>query len=379
VLVLALLAALALIRRRLEPHLQGALFVLGLVALAAFISSAPPHGTVLGVNVPFPSDLIMKVTTTWRVYSRFVALVMVALVSMAAVGLHVLTRGRRLPAKVAMLLVAAVAIPLDLWEPGKGTNAISEPADYVFLAHQPHGLTAEYPLVPSVDSQYNDVFNQYIHGNPMINGYGTGTLEEKRAMTLANLSDPSTAGRLASLGVRYVIVEPVPPLYGLPAPGTPRTGFQRLYQGPSGSVYRVTARPAGPALPTVGAGFADTETLPDHSTFNWMVASTGTIELAGGTCRGCRGILGMTVSSFARPRTVVISMGRRVLLRRRVAAPTRLQVPLTYRGIEQLTISATPGPQSIHATTGSPDYRSVSLGLGQLSFVWPSAAPSLRR
>lgn len=371
VLLLALVAIVALGRRRLEPRLRAPAFLLGVVALTAFITSGPPHGMVLGVNVPFPSDLIMKITTTWRVYSRFVVLVMLAVTALAGIGMHVLCRGRGRFACLGAMIAATVLIPLDLWERGPGTNTVTVPAVYTALAHEPHGLTAEYPLVPSVDSLYTDIFYQNVHGNRMINGYGSDTPAEKRALSLAKLSDPSTAPRLASLGVRYVLLEPQQPLYGLPSPGVPGAGFARIYHGPSGSVYRVTARPAGPAVATAANGFGTTETQPDGSAFNWLEQPSGSIELAG-TCHDCRGILGVTVSSFARPRTVVISLNRRVLVRRVVTAPVRLEVPVTYTGIESLKISASPGPQSIAATVGGPDTRSVSINVSAFSYTWPA-------
>jgi hypothetical protein len=371
VLVLALVAIVALVRRRLEPRLRAPVVLLAVIALGAFVTSAPPHGMVLGVNVPFPSDLIMKITTTWRVYSRFVILVMLCVTALAGIGLHVLCGGRRSSVRVAVMIAASVLIPLDLWKHRGITTTLRVPAVYTALAHQPHGLTAEYPLVPSVDSLYNDIYYQSVHGNRMINGYGSDTAAERRALTLVKLSDPSTAPRLASLGVRYVLLEPKPPLYGLPSPGVPGAGFARIYHGPSGSVYRVIASRTGPGVATASTGFGQTETEPDGSTLNWLEQPSGSIELAG-TCRGCRGILGLTVASFARPRTVVISLNRRVLVRRVVTAPVRLEVPVTNAGIENLNISASPGPQSIAATIGGPDTRSVSVNIRALTYTWPA-------
>ncbi len=210
----------------------------------------------------------------------------------------------------------------------------------------------------------------------MINGYDAGSPQEARAESLANLADPSTAPRLAALGVRYVILDAAPPLYGLPSPGTPGHGFRLLIRNPYASVYRVTARPSGPAIASTASGFYDTERMVSGAPFNWMSQRQGTLELAG-SCRGCRGVLEMNLVSFARPRLVTIRSGNTVLLKRWVSTPTEVKLPVTYRGPGQtLAISATPGPQSIHQTVpSSPDTRSVSIQVSGVQFVWPASAP----
>jgi hypothetical protein len=379
-LLLAIVAVSAAFRRRLSPRLVGVVGVLGLTALVGFIASLPPELSILGVNVPAPSHFVMKVTTTWRVYSRFVVLVMLAVTALAGVGLDAIVRGRRMPVQVLVMLVAAIVVPLDLWGRLVGrTNTYAAPAVYTELARQPKGLTAEYPLTPQGYNNYGDIFFQNVHGMPMINGYDSGSPQEARAETLANLADPSTAPRLAALGVRYVVLDAVPPLYGLPSPGTPGRGFHLLIRSSYGSVYRVTAHPSGPALATVASGFFDTERTASGAPFNWMSQDQGTIELAG-TCRGCRGVLEMNVLSFATPRLVTIRSGDRVLLKRWVSTPTQIRLPLTYRAPGQtLTIATDPGPQSIHeAVPTSGDMRSVSIQVSGLQFVWPvSGHPSV--
>jgi hypothetical protein len=369
VVVLALIALIVLARRRLDPRLAGATVIVAVVAVVALICSAPPRGEVLGINVPFPSAVIMHVTSTWRAYSRFVVLVMLAATLLAGVGLHALIAGRRLPVRVLVLVLAAVVVPLDLWSTGSGTNTNAVPADYTFLAHQPRGLTAEYPLVPAIDDDFWDIYYQSVHHMPMINGYGSGSLGEQRAVSLSNLAVPATAPRLAALGVRYIIRESAPPQYGLPSPGVPGRGFEKLFTAASGTVYRVTARPSGPALPTISTGFFAAEKELNGTEFNWLGASAGTIELAGG-CPGCHGILEMTVASFARPRLVTIEGAGRVLLRRWVSHPVSLRLPLRAQRVENVTMTTAPGPQSIHATTGAPDPRSVSIQVSSLRYVW---------
>jgi hypothetical protein len=370
VILLALVAFWAFVRRKLTPGLGGAVLLLSLVTVAALITSAPPEVKVLGVLIPFPSHFIAQVTSTWRVYARFVIVVMLGLSVLAGVGLHVLTRGRVWWVQIVILLCASVAVPLDLWGRLAGrTNSLSPaPSIYKALASQPQGLVAEYPLTPVGDNNYGDVFFQNVYEKPMINGYLEGTAEERRALSLANPSDPATGPRLAALGVRYVIVDSVPPGYGLLPPGKPGRGFRLLYQEPYGNLYLVTAKPSGPALPAVGGAFGDDEAIAS-GTFNWLEQPRGTIELAGG-CEQCRGVLAMTMTSFARPRTVVVSLDSgRVLARRVVAGPTRVAIPLEFARHTSVHLEAIPGPQSIAKTIDSPDPRSVSVRVGNLEFT----------
>ena len=369
IVLLALIAFWAFVRRRLPSGLAGAVLVLSLIALAALLTSAPPQARVFGVLVPFPSHFIAKVTTTWRVYARFVIVVMLALSALAGVGLYALARARAWWVAGAILLCASVAVPLDLWSRlGGRTNTIEVPHLYRALGRQPPGLVASYPLTPVGENNYGEVFFRDVVDKPMINGYLEGTAEEKRALSLANLADPSTGPRLAALGVRYVIVESTPPGYGLPSPGKPGRGFRRLFGEPYGSIYLVTARPAGLALATPGDGFGVDEPSPS-GTFNWLLQPSGKIQLAG-HCVRCHGVLSMTIASFAKPRTVIVSSSTgRVLARRRVGAPATLSFPLTYTRKTSVRIATSPGPQSIAKTIPSTDPRSVSVQVSNLRFT----------
>jgi hypothetical protein len=377
-ILLALVAFWAFVRRKLKAPLGRAVLVLSLVAVAALITSAPPEAKLFGVLIPFPSHFISEVTSTWRVYSRFVIIAMLALSALAGVGLYVLTRGRTWWMRIAIMLFASVLVPLDLWSRlGGRTNTVVVPRVYEALAREPSGLVAQYPLTGVGENLYNEVFFQYVYNKPLVNGYLEGSAEERRALSLASLSDPATGPRLAALGVRYVLVESAPPGYGLAPPGTPGRGFRLLYQEPYGNLYLVTAKPSGGALAAPGAAFGADEPGPS-GTFNWLEQPQGTIQLAG-SCTHCHGVLSMTVSSFARPRLVVISASDgRVLARATVTGPTRLAVPLEFSRQTTLRLAATPGPQSIAKTTGGPDPRSVSVQVGGLEFVESPAGRSRR-
>jgi hypothetical protein len=375
IIALAVLAWIALARGWLSAQLRRTVVVLSAIAVAALITSAPPEGTILGITVPFPSHFIMKVTTTWRAYSRFVVVAMLALTALAGIGLSTLVQRRSARTGLAIMLAATVLIPLDLWaRVPHPTASYSPPPVFTTLAHEPKGLTAEYPLTPAGATFYWDIFFQGAHGMPMLNGYLQGTVQEHRAVELANLADPSTGPRLAALGVRYVVSEKGPSPFGSPPSGVPGRGFRELGSDWFATLYRVTATPAGPAVAAAGPAFSDTEPGPGGVPFNWLQQPSGTIDLTGVCRHDCGGVVEMTLASFAKPRLVTISNAGRVLFRREVSSPTKVALPVTYGPTRQMTISATPGPQSIAATVGGPDTRTVSVQVSDLRYVWPLKA-----
>lgn len=371
-LALGFIALVAMAARRITGPLARAALAAAALALVAVIFSAPPQGTVDGVTIDFPAHFVMELTTTWRVYSRFVVVAMLGLTVLAGIGLDWLSHRRERVVSWGILAAASVLVVLDLWarvpNPAQRVYATVRPSVFSVLAHQRQpGLVAEYPLVLNGQNFYWDVYYQNLYRKPIINGYESGSVGEHRALSLANLALPSTAGRLAALGVRYVVLESGPTPYGLPPAGTPGRGFTRLATDWFGTLYRVTARPSGPALATAGPQFGSDEIGAKGIISNWLEQPSGTIALSG-RCIGCRGVLSMTLTSFARPRTVTISTGGRVLWHRRVVKPVTLRIPLTYGPVRSLTISATPGPQSIAKTIGGTDERTVSIYVSNLQF-----------
>ncbi len=367
VILLALVAFAAFVRRRLAPWLGGAVLALSLIAVAGVVTSMSPEARVFGVLIPFPSHFIAQVTTTWRVYSRFVIVVMLALAVLAAVGLDALTRRRSTWVRVGAMSLATIAIPLDLWAPQHGNvDNISTPGIYKTLARQPMGLVAEYPLAASSFNTYSDVFYQSAYGKPLTGGYLEGSFQERLAFSLAELSNPSTAPRLATLGVRYVLLDATPASWGeWPAAGEPGAGFRLIAREPYADLYLVTARPQSPALVAAGEGFG--ATLPTNTgPVNWLERPSGTINLVG-TCKSCDGVLSMTLASYAQPHDVTILDDRgRVLGRATVGAAARATIPLHFSRHTAIRLVATPGPQAVSETEGSP---SVSVEVAGLEFA----------
>jgi hypothetical protein len=346
VFLLAVVAFALLIRRRLTPRLGQAVLVLWLVAIAAFVTSFPPEPSVLGIHIPFPAHFIAQVTSTWRVYSRFVMVVMLALSLLAAIGLDALTRRHRSSTRVIAMLCATVLIPLDLADPQPGhVEKIVTPPIYRVLAREPKGLVAEYPLVPH-DFTYRDVFFQNAYEKPLINGFLEGSPQETRAFSLYNLANRTTASRLATLGVKYVLLDKIPDGPGWPSAGKPRAGFRRVAREPYAVLYLVTAHPRTSALATTGNGFAEV-TLRDGKSVYLLAQPTGVIELAG-ACASCNGVLSLTLAPNTQARQVTLSDSRgHVLAAGIVSGPTLIKIPLRFTNFMRLTVTATPGPTSL--------------------------------
>jgi hypothetical protein len=144
--------------------------------------------------------------------------------------------------------------------------------------------------------------------------------------------------------------------------------FQRVARTPDAVIYRVLPVPRANSRAIVrpGEGFGASE--PDGSaTARWLLGPTGKLTLYVTGRRRRRVAIVFTLTSFARPRRVSIDLGGRRLSSFTVPPGgyvTRavLAGPLTP-GRYVLSLSSSPGPQSIHETTGSPDMRSVSIRL----------------
>jgi hypothetical protein len=258
---------------------------------------------------------------------------------------------------VAILAGATIVVPADLWGRMTAVNPLGVPYTYRVLARLPKGDVAEYPLIPAGEGLYTDIYYQAAYHKPIINGYPEGSAEENRALSLSNLADPATAPRLAALGVHYIEVRHAPPGYGQPLPGTPTRDFVKLAEDDYATLYGIRLHPYAIATPEVGFGVP--EYLPSGRS-QWLLSRSGQLVLQA-SCNACAGTLSFHIESFARPRHVVLrGPGGRVLWRGKVTE-REVSLPIQFHHDVTLTLSSSPGPQSIRATTGVPDPRSVSL------------------
>jgi hypothetical protein len=132
-------------------------------------------------------------------------------------------------------------------------------------------------------------------------------------------------------------------------------------------IYRVRSAPArvtGTAvMPLTGFGGLEREA---SGSARWLEQKKGVLGIyVTGSPHPVEIVL--TLSSFARPRTVLIALNERGV--RRLLVPSgsyktqRIRLGRLRAGTYRLAFTTTPGPQSISATLGVPDTRSVSLRL----------------
>lgn len=268
-------------RRRRDPdELSSRITVPALVvAGVAFLLSLPGSITVAGHEFTLmPSRLLWEIVRPFRVPSRWTAVLMLALVVLAALGLAELVRRvrRRFPARlapasgIAVVVLAAIgsAAELRVTHPGIGYDPRVDPPEYALLARLPPGSLAEYPLAgyeASAGSEY--LGRQRRHHRPLISVPNPFSNEnEGIRRSLVDPTAPGVAPTLRAIGVTAVITRPNTLSRALEAPipdVAPRLGegFRLIGTADGVSVWKVTAEPA-PAV-----AFADVRAfgtpLPD--------------------------------------------------------------------------------------------------------------------
>jgi hypothetical protein len=366
--VLAVAGVMAAVLRRLEPVPRTFTLVVCSSTIVAFLFSFPPRTSLFGTEIYLPSELIFATSSSWRLYTRFVIVVMAGVACLAAVGLSWLTQGRSRRATVAILGAATLLVPTDLWDrPPDHIYRFEADPIYRVLGGQPAGGVAEYPLrsVGHV-GDYLDTYYQDAHGRPILNGYFAGA-QERRALALHALNDPATAGHLATLGVRYVVLTPWRIGPDAPDPGKPTNGFRFLARDAYASLYRVTA----PPQPFVYEqdGFWGPEGKAGNQ-FQWAGEAPVRLGIIA-PCSSCTGLLRFDASSLGRPRTVGLrTSDGRTLRSIPVGVSGRPVIfPLHFRHRTVVELLIAPGPQSIAETLGNSDPRRVSVMISDLRFV----------
>lgn len=265
-------------RRRAELSVRVRTATAGLASLVvvALAFSVPSPVTVLGYEWAWtPSRLLWEVLPAFRVPTRWIALVMTALVPLAALSLHAVEgrlrnriRGMRFariaPAALVLGATLVSAVELGVDPTGDLFRVERVPARYEAVEKTRPGTLAEYPLVMPADVS----FWQRVHRRPMLNEIPLRSPASVVRNVVLDPGGPGTAATLAALGVTAIITHPNALhfsegafVFGANVPRFPNASWgdgywlvARLPDG--GSVWEVTARPA-PALVTLPGGFGD--------------------------------------------------------------------------------------------------------------------------
>jgi hypothetical protein len=274
-----------------------------LLALVAAWFSSPPKIHFLGIWVPTPSDVVFQFTSTWRVYTRFVELIELGLCIPMAFAIAKLLAHRSRPVALALFGTLAVVLILDLWaRPPIRTVSTKAPPAYVWLRDHPGGIVADYPINPAVYPDYADLFWQSYDGHPLLQGYAANSETESMKLDLANLAEPSTAGYLADLGVKYVVVHPGDP--GADLQTVRRDHYIIRFASPSGSVWQVGASPAPTRVDALD-GFSVVEGAAGAQ-YRWIAASPGVLGVYARNCSTCTGTVRFEAGSNAQPRIMTV-------------------------------------------------------------------------
>jgi hypothetical protein len=373
VLALALVGLIAAGLRRFRPPLSRSAAVAAALVVVAMVFSLPPEMDAWGRTVRMPSWLVYHTSSSWRIYARFVTVVMLGLCVLAALGLKALLQGRPARVQAAILALATVLIPLDLWNrPPDHIYRFETPSIYRALARQPAANAAEYPLRPvGFVGDYLDLYYQAAHRKPIVNGYFAGE-DAQRASRLTFLNDPGTAGSLAGLNVRYVLLTPWRISPSIPDPGRPGRGFRLLARDDYGALYRVTAPPAGVVF--YRDGFWGVEGQGSDA-YQWAGHPPVRLGISA-PCSICIGTLRFRAASFVHTRVVrlVDSDGRRLGGAIVGTRPSVVSLPIRFSRRAVVTLEITPGPQSISGATGTSDTREVSIYIQRPQLILAKAS-----
>jgi hypothetical protein len=302
--------------------------------------------------------------------SRFVVLVMTALLPLAALGLEALRRKVAArprwgaSAAAALVVAACLGTTIEFWVERTTTDFDTMPAYYEAVERAPEGILAEYPLAKAEQAVNSDyLFWQRKHHRPLLNGAATDSFAEAAGQSVLDPTSPETPSELAAMGVTAVVVRPTTYFFSgaKPAPARLKRGYRLLGRYPGGtSVWQVIAPPA-PALSTFTDGFSHTETPAGQPTSRWMISSEASIDLyawRAGTYRAT-----FQIGSYGVPRVVRFSglgPGRAtgVLATKTVTLPVRLP-----RGRSRIDVAVRPGPQLV------PDGRRVPVYISNWRFA----------
>ena len=177
---------------------------------ASLRSVLHPFGSPFGI--PTLSWFVVHVTNYFRVYARIAVLVGMSFVVLSAFTLDRIARKGARGRWVVVGLTGLVAFEL-LTGSITAWNATNPPGYDRWLATQPRGIVANYPLPTDQSAALSlgarEIYFQIFTKQPLYNifGPGTGNTREDAIRILSRyITDPATPSILAAEHVRYVLL-----------------------------------------------------------------------------------------------------------------------------------------------------------------------------
>jgi hypothetical protein len=333
-------------------------------------------------HLPSVPWLMFHLAPVFRFFTRAFVLVSACLAVLAAIGFARLERSRRMtPAgrgALAAVVLALLAVEFTNAPPHVWYSAKRPP--WVRAVHKlpPRAKLIDYPMAPAFSprSLYY-MFWQTKHGRADANPQVTPEAQSLAAVA-GSPDDPATGEALHRAGIDYAVVHTrLPPQTTVPyQPQLPNDSmpldageinpwFKLAVRTPDAVVYRVLATPRNSSGSRVraGDGFGPPE-AEGRLVARWLERRTGALTLfVTGKSRPLR--LAFTLSSFAQPRRVTLSLDGRFVSAFEVAPGSYATSVVSLGSItprrHSIELATAPGPQSIQKTTGAPDQRSVSV------------------
>jgi hypothetical protein len=340
-------------RRSLSERSRRATVGLSAVAIVSLLLALPSPVGVLGHLWSWtPARLLYEFLPAFRVPSRWVALLMTALVPLGALGLEGIRRAVAARAGAAHAAAAGAAVvtaaimvsatDLLIWPLGEITRADAAPPEYAAVGRVDADIVAEYPLRRSTLGE----FWQRRFDRPLLNGARDGTYAASVTRSLIAPDARGTPEQLALLGVGAILTRPdaLDAVNGEPR-DVPGANWGRGYAlverfGDGSSLWRVTASPA-PALVSYSGSFGLPHVLPDGSVGHRFVGPSGTLELASRTDQLVR--IAFDAAPGDAPATLRVG-GRTYRIAARTRVSLRVRVP---SGRSRLALRLDGGPAPV--------------------------------
>lgn len=183
-------------------------FMTVFVFLACFAFSLPALVTLFGHTIRTPVDILVKLTSNWRVLSRFFLAMDPLVILAASLGLYMLTKDRSRNVRLAVVALCGLVLFLEyLPAPLHPTGDLyrNAPPIYTHLRKDPDvKLVAEYPLASFADTPAVFTF-QPVDNKTLLNANDSSISRGPFDASIAGLNDTQTLGVLKRLNVDVII------------------------------------------------------------------------------------------------------------------------------------------------------------------------------